>query len=125
MGNILAALAIFFFSSITFADTCTDDYIISGGRAIDLLPDNPFKILENGTELIVARGTLILKFTNLKIIEKDQLYIKRYSLIFINDEYYFDLIKMNDENQWGWEQYETGKAKRGFGGICKNDKNKN
>jgi hypothetical protein len=102
----------------SIADTCTDDYIISGGRAINLLQDKPFQIIEKDKDLIVIRGTLVLKFLNLKIIENSQSHIKRYSLIFLNDEYYFDIIEINDIEKRRWEQYAAGSSKRGFGGIC-------
>jgi hypothetical protein len=121
MLKILTALITTFFISNTFAYTCTDDYIISGGRSIDLLPDKSFEIFQNGTDLIVIRGTLVLKFSHLEIIESNKIQIKRYSLTFTSDKYYFDLI--NDKNEWQWEQYASGSSKRGFGGEChKNDK---
>ena len=117
MKIIIVALTLFV-HLYSVADTCTDDYIISGGRSIDLLQDKPFQIIEKDTDLIVIRGSLVLKFINLKTIENDQLHIKRYSLIFLNDEYYFDIIEMDDKEKRRWEQYATGTSKRGFGGMC-------
>jgi hypothetical protein len=113
-------LVTLFFHSITFALTCTDDYIISGGRAIDLLQDNPFQIIEKDTELIVIREKFIIKFINPQIIDNGKYYIKRYSLKYINDDYYFDIYKINDDYKWHWEQYAAGSSKRGFGGVCLN-----
>lgn len=113
-------LLTFFFHSVSFALMCTDDYIISGGRAIDLLQDKPFQIIEKDTELIVIREKLNIKFINPKIIDNGKYSIKRYSLKLINDEYYFDIFKINDGNKWQWEQYAAGSSKRGFGGVCLN-----
>jgi hypothetical protein len=115
--SIVLTLSLHLFS---MADTCTDDYIISGGRAIDLLPDKPFQIIERDNYLIVIRDTLVLNFINLKIIENGQFRTKRYSLIYLNDEYFFDIIEINNKEDRKWEQYAAGSSKRGFGGICLN-----
>jgi hypothetical protein len=42
------------------ANTCTDDYIISGGRKIDPLPDFPFHIQQMNTSISIQRGEYIL-----------------------------------------------------------------
>jgi hypothetical protein len=108
-------------STLAIADICTDDYIISGGRSIILLPDIPFEILESKTSLFVRRGTLILEFTKPENIFDNEQLIKRYSLEFIGDTYYFDLLSTKDSTQKKWKQYANEPSKRGFGGECKAD----
>ena len=106
-------------STLANADICTDDYIISGGRSITLLPDIPFEILESNKSLFVRRGTLILEFVKPANIIDNEKIVNRYSLEFIGDTYYFDLISIKNGTEKKWEQYANGASKRGFGGTCK------
>ncbi len=108
-------------STLANADICTDDYIISGGRSITLLPDVPFEIIENDKSLFVRRGTLILEFLKLENIIDNEKVVKRFALEFIGDTYYFDLISTDNGINKTWEQYANGASKRGFGGVCKAD----
>ncbi len=101
------------------ASTCTDDYIISGGRKIDLLPDFPFNIQQISSSISIQRGEFILIFRNMKEISEQNLRIKRYSLDFLTDQYHFDLIHSLDDDIKRWEQYSTGAGRRGFGGVCR------
>lgn len=116
--NILFS-CIMLISSLASADICTDDYIISGGRAIPLLPDQPFEILETDLSLTVRRGTFILEFVKPTNILKEKTIAKRYSLDFIGDKYYFELSTADENNDRKWEQYANEEFKRGFGGLCK------
>lgn len=100
------------------ASTCTDDYIISGGRKIDLLPDFPFNIQQMNSSISIQRREFILIFSNMKEISERNLIIKRYSLEFLGDQYHFDLIDSLDDGIKKWEQYSTGVGSRGFGGVC-------
>lgn len=104
--------------SATIAITCTDDYIISGGRKIDLLPDYPFYIQQTDSSISIQRGDFVLIFSNMQEVYEKNLQIQRYNLEFIGDQYHFDLIHSQDDNIKRWEQYSTGVGKRGFGGIC-------
>ena len=117
IGNILLIFFLLTFSS--YASVCSDDYIISGGRAINLLPDVNFEIFEKEDSLIVIRGSLVLTFSNLEFIIENEKHIKRYSLYFIGENYYFDLISFGNKIYENWEQYADGNFKRGFGGVCK------
>ena len=101
------------------ASTCTEDYIISGGRKIDLLPDFPFNIQQMNSSISIQRGDFVLIFSNMQGVYEKNLQIQRYHLEFIGDQYYFDLIHSQDDNIKRWEQYSTGVGKRGFGGICR------
>jgi hypothetical protein len=101
------------------ASTCTDDYIISGGRKIDLLPDFPFNIQQMNSSISIQRREFILIFSNMKEISERNLRIKRYSLEFLGDQYHFDLIHSLDDGIKRWEQYSTGVGSRGFGGVCR------
>lgn len=122
--NLLRQILYFFLlavSTLANADICTDDYIISGFRSISLLPDIPFEILESNQRLFVRRGTLILEFAKPENITENGKSVKRYSLIFIGDTYYFDLIRDSDNKEIKWEQYAIDPLKRGFGGACRPD----
>jgi len=123
MTKLSRILFIFLFAASTLAsaDICTDDYIISGGRSINLLPDMPFQILESNKSLIVLRGTLILEFAQHENIIDNGKSVKRYSLEFIGDTYYFDLMRNFDDKDITWEQYAIKPSKRGFGGTCRAD----
>jgi hypothetical protein len=105
--------------SATIAVTCTDDYIISGGRKIDLLPDSPFHIQQMNSSILIQRGDFILIFSNMKDIYEKDVQIQRYDLEYIGDQYHFDLIHSQDDGIKRWEQYSTGVGRRGFGGICR------
>ncbi len=120
---MIKILIISFLAAPTLANAviCTDDYIISGTRSITLLPDIPFEILEKNNTLIVRRGTLILKFAKSDNIIDNKKSVTRYSLKFIADTYYFDLISNSDNKEIKWEQYATEPSKRGFGGSCSAD----
>jgi hypothetical protein len=99
--------------------TCTDDYIISGGRKIDLLPDSPFHIQQMDSSISIQRGNFILIFSSMKEFHEKNVKIWRYSLAFIGDQYHFDLIQSQDDDIKRWEQYSTDVGRRGFGGICR------
>lgn len=99
--------------------TCTDDYIISGGRKIDLLPDSPFHIQQMNSSISIQRGDFILIFSNMKAVLERNVKIQRYSLDFIGDQYHFDLIQSQEDDIKRWEQYSTGVGRRGFGGVCR------
>lgn len=101
----------------TAAIASTDDYIISGGRKIDLLPDFPFNIQQMNSSISIQRGEFILIFSNMKEISERNLRIKRYSLEFLGDQYRFDLIHSLDDGIKRWVQYSTGVGSRGFGGV--------
>lgn len=105
--------------SAAIAVICTDDYIISGGRKIDLLPDYPFYIQQMNSSISIQRGDFVLIFSNMQEVYENNLQIQRYSLEFIGDQYQFDLIYSKDDDTKRWEQYSTGVGRRGFGGICR------
>lgn len=107
-----------FVYTLSNAEICTDDYIISGSRTITLLPDSPFEILKKDKSLFVKRGTLIFEFTNPKTIHENGKVITRYSSELIGDEYFFDLISANESEEINWEHYARSGVKRGFGGAC-------
>lgn len=107
------------FVTVARADICTDDYIISGGRSIPLLPDYPFEISESQSILIVRRGTLIFKFTNPIEVFDGQIKTVSYSTILIGDKYIFELTDLGSGQGRSWKQYASGGNVRGFGGICK------
>jgi hypothetical protein len=115
--KIIVAFITVLFSAVVSSKTCTDDYIISGGRSIALLPDNPFQIFEKDSELIVVRGTLVFKFYNPVIVNHNGNLVKRYELIFIDEKYFFDMTNSLNE-KFKWEQYANSQGKRGFGGTC-------
>lgn len=110
---------IFIIPFTVIASTCTDDYIISSGRKIDLLPDFPFHIQQINSSISIKRGEFILIFTNMKEISEPNLKINRYVLEFLGDQYHFDLIHSLDDGIKRWEQYSTGVGRRGFGGVCR------
>lgn len=66
--------------SATIAITCTDDYIISGGRKIDLLPDHPFYIQQMNSSISIQRGDFVLIFSNMQEVYEKNLQIQRYNL---------------------------------------------
>ena len=105
-------------STLSNAEICTDDYLISCSMTITLLPDSPFEILKEDKVLFVKRGTFIFEFTNPKIIHEKGKMITRYSSEVIGDEYFFDLISTNESEEINWEHYARTGAKRGFGGTC-------
>jgi hypothetical protein len=119
MYKFLVYIALILPTAAISSGTCTDDYIISGGRKIDLLPDFPFHIQQMNSSISIQRGDFILIFSNRKEVYERNVKILRYSLDFIGNQYYFDLIQSQGDGIKRWEQYSTDVGRRGFGGICR------
>lgn len=119
--NLMFELLVFLMLiyQLRFASTCTDDYIISGNRKIDLLPDFPFYIEQVNSSISIRRGEFVLIFTGMRLLAEKNMQIKRYDLDFIGDKYHFNLIYPTGEDITRWEQYSTGVGRRGFGGVCR------
>lgn len=96
MYNLLIYLVLILPTAV-IASTCTEDYIISGGRKINLIPDL-FQIKQMNSSLMIQRGDFTLIFIYMKEINEENLLIRRYSLDFIGNQYHFYLINSLDDN---------------------------
>jgi hypothetical protein len=93
---------------------CVDEFMIVGARTIPLLPNESFKVHLQSDLVLIDRAGFFLKLSSDPSSVPGS---TRYSVVFLDELYFFELRQDVDSN-WRWTQYADDQLKRGFGGSC-------